>query len=103
MAKTHPLSFRVEPELKEGLEQAAKADRRSLSSLIEKILAEWLQDTQKIPIRSDDPSGGSDQDAERGTLKPTPNSKKPAAPAQKTEGARSKLEQIRALREQGAR
>lgn len=43
MAKTHALSFRVEPGLKSGLERAAQADRRSLSSLIEKILAEWVE------------------------------------------------------------
>lgn len=53
------------------------------------------------------PSGQSvhtDQDAERGTLKPASNRKKPAAPERKAEPAapRSKLDQIRALREQGA-
>ncbi|MBP2303293.1 hypothetical protein [Azospirillum picis] len=44
MAKTHPLGFRVQPEVKEALEQAAKADMRSVSSLCEKILTEWLQE-----------------------------------------------------------
>ncbi len=43
MAKTHPIGFRVEPELKVALEAAAKADHRSLSSLIEKILTEWVE------------------------------------------------------------
>ena len=43
MVKTNPLSFRVTHELKEALEVAAKADRRSVSSLAEKILAEWLE------------------------------------------------------------
>lgn len=43
MAKTHPLGFRVEPSVKEALEKAAKADMRSVSSLIEKILTEWLK------------------------------------------------------------
>jgi predicted transcriptional regulator len=63
MAKTHALSFRLEPELKQRLEKAAKADRRSLSSLVEKILADWVQDQgDTIPIRktSAEPSGGSD-------------------------------------------
>lgn len=44
MAKTHALSFRVEPEIKEGLERAAQDDTRSLSSMIEKILADWLRE-----------------------------------------------------------
>jgi hypothetical protein len=49
MAKTHPLGFRVEPEVKEALETAAKADHRSLSSLIEKILVEWLRINGFLP------------------------------------------------------
>jgi hypothetical protein len=58
MTKTHALSFRVEPELKVGLERAAQADRRSLSSLIEKILAEWLENHEATPARDMKPSGG---------------------------------------------
>lgn len=42
MARTASLGIRVEPELKERLEQAAKADRRTVASLIEKIAEEWL-------------------------------------------------------------
>lgn len=49
MAKTHPLGFRVEPEVKEALERAAKADHRSVSSLIEKILVEWLKANGFLP------------------------------------------------------
>lgn len=49
MAKTHPLGFRVEPEVKEALEKAAKADHRSVSSLIEKILVEWLKANGFLP------------------------------------------------------
>lgn len=44
MVKISPLSFRVEPEVKAALEQAAKDDRRSLSSLIDIILTDWLRD-----------------------------------------------------------
>lgn len=44
MAKTHPLGFRVEPEIKQALEAAAKADRRSVSSLVENILSDWLKE-----------------------------------------------------------
>ena len=49
MAKTHPLGFRVEPEIKEALERAAKDDHRSVSSLIEKILIEWLKANNFLP------------------------------------------------------
>jgi hypothetical protein len=43
MAKTKPLGVRVEPETKAALERAAKDDLRSVSSMIEKILVEWLR------------------------------------------------------------
>lgn len=43
MTKTSPIGFRVRPEVKIALEKAAKEDFRSLSSMIEKILAEWLK------------------------------------------------------------
>jgi hypothetical protein len=38
-----PLGFRVENEMKEALEKAAADDERSLSSLVQKILREWLR------------------------------------------------------------
>lgn len=41
--KTAPVSVRLPPEVKAALERAAKADTRSLSSLIEKILTDWLK------------------------------------------------------------
>jgi hypothetical protein len=43
MAKTNPLGIRVQPEVKAALERAAKDDLRSVSSLIEKVLIEWLR------------------------------------------------------------
>lgn len=49
MAKTNPIGFRVEPELKDALEKAAKEDRRSLSSLVEIILIDWLRDKGYLP------------------------------------------------------
>lgn len=42
MVKTAPLGFRVEQDLKEALERAAKDDDRSVSSLVERILKSWL-------------------------------------------------------------
>jgi hypothetical protein len=43
MPKTPSLGVRVQPETKAALEKAAKDDLRSVSSLIEKILVEWLR------------------------------------------------------------
>lgn len=49
MAKTHPIGFRVEPEIKEALERAAKDDDRSVSSLVERILKIWLTEKGYLP------------------------------------------------------
>jgi hypothetical protein len=38
-----PLGFRVDPELKAALGNAAKDDARSVSSLAQKIITEWLK------------------------------------------------------------
>ena len=42
MVRTHSLGVRVQPEIKAALERAAADDHRSMSSMIEKLLAEWL-------------------------------------------------------------
>lgn len=42
MAKDAPIAFRIEGRVKAALLRAAAADRRSLSSLIDKALVEWL-------------------------------------------------------------
>jgi hypothetical protein len=44
MAKTTPLGVRISEETKAGLAKAAKDDMRSMASLIEKILVEWLRE-----------------------------------------------------------
>ena len=44
MAKTHPLGFRIEQEIKDALTLAAKEDHRSVSSLVELIIAKWLRE-----------------------------------------------------------
>lgn len=49
MGKTPSLGIRVQPETKAALEQAAKDDMRSMSSLIEKILVEWLREKGYLP------------------------------------------------------
>jgi hypothetical protein len=39
---TSPLAFRLVPKLKDALVKAARDDRRSVSSLCQKVLIEWL-------------------------------------------------------------
>ena len=41
--KTTQFNMRMDPELKEVAEKAAAADRRSLSSLIEKLLEDYCR------------------------------------------------------------
>jgi len=43
MGKTPSLGVRVQPETKTALEKAAADDLRTVSSLVEKILIEWLR------------------------------------------------------------
>lgn len=43
MSKSLPISFRLPSEAKHALEQAAKDDHRSVSSLLEKVVVEWLR------------------------------------------------------------
>jgi len=51
MARTNSLGVRVEPEIKDALEKAAKADDRSVSSLVERILRTWLTDRGFLPAK----------------------------------------------------
>lgn len=44
MSKTHPLGFRIERHLKEALVKAAKDDHRSVSSLTEILIENWLRE-----------------------------------------------------------
>ncbi|MER8560185.1 hypothetical protein [Mesorhizobium sp. M0578] len=43
MAKTSAISVRVTDEIKAAAEKAANDDSRSVASLVEKVLAEWLR------------------------------------------------------------
>lgn len=45
MVKLNALSFRLDADIKAALEKAAKADDRSVSSLVERILRAWLVET----------------------------------------------------------
>ena len=49
MAKGAPLGFRIPDEMKAALEQAAKADERSVSSLVTIILRDWLRSRGYLP------------------------------------------------------
>lgn len=44
MSKSLPISFRLPPETKEALEKAARDDARSVSSFLEKLVAEHLRE-----------------------------------------------------------
>lgn len=47
--KTHPMSFRLSPEVKAAAEKAADDDHRSLSSYVEKLLIEQLRKKGYLP------------------------------------------------------
>jgi hypothetical protein len=56
MTKTLPLGFRIEYEIKEALTQAAREDHRSVSSLVELIVAKWLRERgylDQLPERTE--------------------------------------------------
>jgi hypothetical protein len=44
MVKASPISVRLEQETRAGIERAARADKRTLNSMIEKALSDWLTD-----------------------------------------------------------
>lgn len=47
MSKTAPLSIRISPDLKKDLEELASKDKRSLSSLVEIILVEYIDNLKE--------------------------------------------------------
>lgn len=49
MARTAAIGIRVEPPVKEAAEKAATEDRRTLASLVEKVLIEWLEANGHLP------------------------------------------------------
>lgn len=49
MAKTTPIGVRISPDTKEALARAAKDDRRSAASLVDKILTDWLRERGYLP------------------------------------------------------
>ena len=49
MARTASIGIRVEPTLKDAAEKAARDDRRTVASLIEKVMTEWLEAQGYLP------------------------------------------------------
>lgn len=49
MAKNSAISVRVPDKVKEAAERAAAEDSRSVASLVEKILADWLKSKGYLP------------------------------------------------------
>ena len=49
MPRTAAIGIRVDPSVKEAAEKAAASDRRTLASLMEKILIEWLETNGHLP------------------------------------------------------
>ncbi len=51
MAKDAALGIRLEPDERDALESAAKADERALSAMGRKIIVEWLRTNGWMPER----------------------------------------------------
>lgn len=49
MAKTANLALRIPPELKAALEEAARADRRSVSAYVELLIIKDLEARHLLP------------------------------------------------------
>jgi hypothetical protein len=47
--KTSIVQLRIRPSLKEAAEKAAEADQRSLTSLVEKLLTDFLKKSGYLP------------------------------------------------------
>lgn len=54
MAKTSALSVRVPDEVKAAVEAAAKDERRSVASLVELIVSDWLKEKGYLDNAEDD-------------------------------------------------
>jgi len=49
MARSAAIGIRVQPEIKAAAERAAARDRRTVASLVEKVLVEWLEANGHLP------------------------------------------------------
>ena len=48
MRKTVAISVRLEPDLKGSIERIAREDRRSVASLVEKVLADFVRERGQL-------------------------------------------------------
>ena len=51
--KTSQINLRISPKLKEAADRAAAADQRSLTSLIEKLLTDYLREQKMLELPND--------------------------------------------------
>ena len=51
--KTSQINLRISPTLKEAADRAAAADQRSLTSLIEKLLTDYLREQKMLELPND--------------------------------------------------
>ena len=77
MAKDPALGIRLEPDERDALDRASKADERALSAMGRKIIVEWLRSNAWMPERRQVP-----REAKNNTA-PLPPA---AAPAVKAKG-----------------
>ena len=54
MAKTEVYSWRVSPHLKEELEEAARAERKSMAELLTEISESWLEHSRRPEATEDE-------------------------------------------------
>ncbi len=59
MAKDAALGIRLEPDERDALERASKADERALSAMGRKIIVEWLRTNGWMPERRSVPRDSS--------------------------------------------
>jgi hypothetical protein len=52
MSKTDTIGMRLEPDEKQALERAAKADDRKLSAIARMIVVAWLRDNGWLPVET---------------------------------------------------
>jgi hypothetical protein len=61
MVKSASIGIRVEPTIYEAIRAAAAKDRRTMASLIEKVMVDWLEETGQLshPATKKKPSAKS--------------------------------------------
>ena len=55
MTKPNLIALRLDPEMRERLESAARAEDRSISSMVRRIIAAWLAQKEKAMVDTSEP------------------------------------------------